>query len=153
MCPKNSTEKKDKLNEWSSKKISVGGAILFSFFFVDLAVFFVLIQSFDFSSFFCWFNHPTNGQFFICVFVFVKYNCCVDTNSIQREEKKQQCKCQKLVKTFRIKKVPSKRNVFDDVIGWLSSVCNNVLYLTTQVVKRKRHLYWVLLNDCFWQHF
>ena len=49
--------------------------------------------------FFCWFNRPTvtsfflliqasNGQFFFfCVFC-VEWNCCVDTNSIEREKKK-----------------------------------------------------------------
>ena len=141
LCPKNSTEKKDKLNERSSKKkLCWRGNIVF-FFFSSIWQFFLCWFNHSTSLlFFCWFNHPTNGQFFICVFVFVKYNCCVDTNSIEREEKKKQCKCQKLVKTFRIKKVPSKRNVFDDVIGWLSSVCNNMLYLTTQVVKRECHL-------------
>jgi len=152
-------KKKDKLNERSRKKSSVGGAILFSFFFssiwqfffcwfnhsasllffcvdsiIHLPFFFCVKSIIRLPFFFCWFNHPTNGQFFICVFVFV------DTNSIQREEQNKKCKCQKLLKTFRIKKVPSKRNVFNDVIDWLSSVCNNMLYLTTQVVKRECHL-------------
>ena len=83
-----------------------------------LSSFFLLIQS----------SNETVSSLF--VFFFVKQNCCVDTNQ-SRARKKKQCKCQKSVKSFRIKKVPRKRNVFDDVIGWLGSVCNNVLYLTT----------------------
>ena len=49
-------------------------------------VFFLLIHHSTSLLFFCWFNRPTNGQFFIWAF-FVKYNCCVD-NSIEREEQK-----------------------------------------------------------------
>ena len=148
------------------KKNSVGGQqYFFLFFVVDLAVFFVLIQSFDFSSFFLLIQSFDFSSFFLliqssnersvlylCFFCQIQLLCGHKFNS-DRGTKKKQCKCQKLVKTFRIKKVPIKRNVFNDVIGWLSSFCNNVLYLTTQVVKRERHLYWVLLNDCFWQHF
>ena len=164
-------KKKDKLNERSRKKSSVGGAILFSFFFrrfgsffsVDsiirlLFFFFVLIQSFTFPSFFVSSQSFDFPSFFVdsiiqrtvsSLFVFL---LCGHKFNWERGKKKTS-KCQKLLKTFRIKKVPIKRNVFNDVMGWLSSVCNNMLYLTTQVVKRARHLYWVLLNDCFWQHF
>ena len=98
--------------------------------------FFVLIQSFDFSSFFLLIQSSNERSVLYLCFCFcqVQLLCGHKLNS-ERGKKKQM-----LVKTFRIKKVPSKRNVFDDVNGWLSSVCNNMLYLTTQVVKRECHL-------------
>ena len=109
-----------------------------SFFCVDsiirlLFFFFVLIQSFTFPSFFVdSIIQRTVSSLFVFLFLWTQIQF--------RERNKKKCKCQKLLKTFRIKKVPSKRNVFDDVMGWLSSVCNNMLYLTTQVVKRECHL-------------
>ena len=139
------------------KKALLEGQYCFLFFFRRFGSFFSVDSIIRLLFFFlCWFNHSPS-LLFLCqvnhstslLFLLIQSSnersvlylcfCCVDTNSIEREGKKQ-CKCQKLVKTFRIKKVPIKRNVFNDVMGWLSSVCNNMLYLTTQVVKRECHL-------------
>ena len=136
-----------------AKKSSVGGAILFSFFFRRFGSFFCVDSIIRLLFFFLLIQSSNERSVLYLCFCFCQIQLLCGHKFNWERGKKKQCKCQKLVKTFRIKKVPIKRNVFNDVIGWLSSFCNNVLYLTTQVVKRERHLYWVLLNDCFWQHF
>ena len=149
LCPKNSTEKKRQI-KWAvkQKKLCWKAAILFSFFFSSIWQFFLCWFNHSTSLlFFCWFNHSTSLLFFLLIqssnersVLYLCFCFCGHKFNSERGTTKKKCKCQKLLKTFRIKKVPSKRNVFDDVMGWLSSVCNNMLYLTTQVVKRECHL-------------
>ena len=94
---------------------SVDSIIRLSSFFVDSIVRRSLL-------FFCWFKHPTVNSFFLCVLCRMELLCGHKFNWEREEKKKHPCKCQKLVKMCRIKKVPSTVSEMFSMtssVGWV----------------------------------